>query len=57
MRRITRKNQAFYRALEEHTREDYKKYVQRLEAMKPEEVELARKKYFTPEKGVFFVVR
>ncbi len=57
MRRITRKNQAFYNCLAELTGEPYGDYIKAIKGITPAEVEAVREKYFNPEKGVFFIAK
>ena len=56
MRLITRKNQAFYAAYDELVGTKRADLLAAIKEITPAEVEHVREKYFTPEKGVFFVV-
>ena len=56
MRLITRKNQAFYAAYDELVGVKRADMLAAIKRVTPPDIERMRAQYFTPEKGVFFVV-
>jgi zinc protease len=57
MRRITRKNQAFYAASSELLGEDDSAFDLALQKVKLADVERVRSEYFHPDQGAFFIVK
>ncbi len=57
MRRITRKNQAFFAAQAELVAVDDEDFNQALERVSPADIRRVFDRYFTPELGAFFIAK